>query len=181
MMKRIWTQHLGWATLCFGTIATAIYAVMITVTLPQIEAASGQIPFDMRPLGYTLQDARDILNGLGAAGRDSYLYAQIPLDTLYPALLALTLISAMHWFGRNERTNRLVRIGTILAITAAVCDYSENIGIVAMILSWPNLSDPLVHASSVATIAKSIATTLAVLTTLVIICQWALPRRSVHT
>ena len=62
----------------------------------------------------------------------------------------------------------LVRVGIILSISAALCDYVENLGIVAMILSWPDLSAPLVYASSAATLAKSIFTTAAVMIAIVI-------------
>ncbi len=162
MIARIWTTHLGLATVGFGLIGAAIYYLMITITLAQIEDLSGHVPFDMRPFGYSPQDATALLDGLGAEGRSYYLTHQIPLDTTYPALLALTLISAMRWLGQTIPTNNLVRVGFILSVGAAVCDYSENLGIVAMILSWPDISTPLVYASSVATVAKSILTTAAV-------------------
>lgn len=46
---------------CFSA-AMAIYITMIWWSLPLIaEAAGGLAPFDMRPLGYTLKDARAFL------------------------------------------------------------------------------------------------------------------------
>ncbi|MGB0439564.1 MAG: hypothetical protein ACPGFC_05590, partial [Paracoccaceae bacterium] len=96
-------------------------------------------------------------------GRRYYLSHQIPLDTMYPALLALTLVSLMRWSGQSLSGPRLVRGGVTLAIAAALCDYTENLGIVAMVLSWPDPSAVLVYASSIATVAKSILTTAAVM------------------
>ncbi|MEP3346214.1 MAG: hypothetical protein ABJN34_00420 [Litoreibacter sp.] len=64
--------------------------------------------------------------------------------------------------------HRFVRLGIILSVGAALCDYVENLGITAMILSSPNLSASLVHASSIATIAKSGLTTIAVIVTILI-------------
>jgi hypothetical protein len=136
---------------------------MITVTLAHIQSVSGQVPFDMRPLGYGPQDAVALLEGLGAEGRNYYLSHQILLDTAYPALLALTLVSVMRWFGKSIPSHRFVRMGIVLSVGAALCDYSENLCIVAMILSWPDLSASLVYVSSVATIAKSVLTTAAVM------------------
>jgi len=163
MIDKIWRKHLAVAALCFGGIGTVIYVLMINLTLAHIETVSGQVPFDMRPLGYSSAEATDLLAGLGAEGRRYYLTRQIPLDTAYPALLALTLVSLLRWIGQRLLFQRFVKIGIVLSVGAALFDYSENLGIVAMILTWPDLSVPLVYASSVATVAKSILTTSAVM------------------
>ncbi len=168
MIDRHWTGHLGLATVCFGGLGALIYILMITVTLSHLEAVSGQVPFDMRPLGYSPEDAVALLEGLGVKGRRYYLTRQIPLDTAYPALLALFLVSLMRWFGHSMPAHRLVRLGILMAVGAALCDYCENIGIAAMILNWPDLSDWLVHASSIATVAKSGLTTVSVMITILL-------------
>ena len=168
MIDSVSPRHFGIAAFCFGALGALIYVMMITVTLAHIEAESGQLPFDLRPLGYNTQDAATLLEGLGVEGRRYYLSHQIPLDTAYPALLALTLVSMMRWLDQSMPTHRFVRIGIIVSVGAALCDYAENLGIVAMILSWPNLSAPLVHASGIATVAKSGLTTAAVIVTILI-------------
>ncbi|WP_159086952.1 hypothetical protein [Loktanella sp. Alg231-35] len=168
MIDGIWARHLRLAAICFGGLGVLIYGLMITVTLAHIEAVSGEVPFDMRPSGYSPQDAAALLEGLGAEGRRYYLSHQIPLDTAYPALLALTLVSVMRWFGQHMPAHRLVRVGIILSVGAALCDYIENLGIVAMILRWPDLSALTIYASSFATIAKSVLTTAAVLTAILL-------------
>lgn len=173
MIDRIWTRHAGRAAVCTGIIGAAIYLIMITVTLAHIEAVSGHVPFDMRPVGYSPQDATELLGGVGVEGRQYYLQRQIPLDTLYPALLALTLIFAMRWFGKRIANEQLERVGIILSVGAALCDYAENLGIVIMIQSWPDVSDSLVYASSAATISKSVLTTLAFFCLMLIGFLWA--------
>lgn len=162
MIDGIWARHLGLAAVGFGLIGAAVYYLMMTVTLAHLKDVSGHVPFDMRPFGYGPADAAALLEGLGAEGRSYYLKRQIPLDIAYPALLALTLISAIRRFGHSMANNSLVRIGVILSVGVVVCDYSENICIVAMILGWPDTFTALVYASSVATVAKSILTTAAV-------------------
>ena len=172
MIDRIWTKHLGLATICFGGLGALIYGLMMTVTLAHIEAISGQVPFDMRPMGYNPQDAAALLEGLGVEGRRYYLSYQIPLDTVYPALLALTLITTICWFGQRIPKSRLVRIGVFLSIGSALFDYAENLGIIAMIWSWSDVSALLVYAVSTATILKSALTTVAVMLTLCIGFVW---------
>lgn len=182
MIDRIGARHLGLAATGFGLAAATVYYLMITVTLSHLEAISGHVPFDMRPLGYGPQDAAALLEGLGAEGRSYYLTRQIPLDTIYPALLALTLVAMICWLGRRIPNSRLVRIGVALSVGSALFDYVENLGIIAMIWSWPDASAPLVHAVSTATIFKSALTSFAVLLTLCMGFVWMRkPKRAPST
>ncbi len=178
MIDRVWARHLGLAAICFGGLGALIYGLMITVTLAHIEAISGHVPFDMRPLGYSPQDTAVLLESLGVEGRRYYLSRQIPLDTVYPALLALTLVATICWLGRCIPKSRLVRIGVALSVGSALFDYVENLGIIAMIWSWPGVSALQVYAAATATIVKSVLTTFAVLLTLCIGFVWIRqPRR----
>ncbi|MCK0121079.1 hypothetical protein MWU61_11055 [Loktanella sp. F6476L] len=168
MTTRNRTTHIGTAAIASGLIGAFIYLVMINVTLAQIEAVSGYIPFDMRPFGYDHTDAAHLLDGLGPDGRHYYLTRQIPLDTVYPAVLTATLIATIIWLGRRIANDGLIRFGIILSVACALFDYAENLGIVAMIWGWPDVSTTLVFATSSATVLKSIATTMAVCVVLTI-------------
>ncbi len=171
-------QRHGMAAIAFGLAAAALYLLMITVTLAHIQAISGQVAFDMRPFGYSPQEAARLLDALGQEGRTYYLTRQIPLDTVYPALLAMTLISAICWFGLRLSDRRFVRIGIAFSVSAAVFDYVENLGVALMILNWQDLSPVLVHATSTASIAKACLTTAAAMTTLALGAVWL--RRSLR-
>ena len=174
MMNNFWSRHVGKIAICSGMIGASVYWLMINVTLAEIQAISGQVPFDMRPLGYGPAEAAVLLDGLTADGRAYYLTHQIPLDTIYPAMLALTLVAMNRWFGQRMKSNKLVRLGIVSSLGAAVFDYAENLGVATMILTWPEPANSLVHAASIATIAKSILTTIAVTLVLVIGAKWAL-------
>ena len=83
------------------TVATlAVYFVMIVWSLPKIaSAAGGAMPFDLRPWGYTPNEAEAFLVALSSEGRAFYTDVQLRLDTLYPPLLALwTCASAARLF-----------------------------------------------------------------------------------
>ena len=169
------------AAIIFGLAGVAIYALMINVTLAHIEALAGQAPFDMRPFGYGPQDAAQLLDALGEEGRTYYLTRQIPLDTIYPALLAMTLVSAICWFGMRLPNRKLVLAGIAFSVGAAFFDYAENLGVAVMILSWPDLSHALVYATSAASIAKSCLTTAAILTALFLGANWMRqPKADLH-
>ncbi len=162
------SKHTGKIAIASALIAASVYLLMVNVTLAHIETISGQVPFDMRPLGYSATEAAMLLDALGAEGRAYYLNRQIALDTLYPAMLMLTLISTISWFGQGMPNRTLIRFGIALSLGCALLDYIENSGVAAMILSWPNFSQPLVYATSTATILKSVSTTAAVILTILV-------------
>jgi len=168
----LFPKHIGLTAISFATIATLIYLLMINVTLAHIETLSGHAPFDMRPFGYSPADAAALLDALGAEGRAYYLSHQIPLDTLYPASLALTLICTILWFGQSMSHRAHLAAGILLSLGAALFDYAENLTIIALIWNWPDTPTLLVNAASAATLLKSALTTLAVLQTLLIAILW---------
>ncbi|MCF2904199.1 hypothetical protein L0666_04300 [Octadecabacter sp. CECT 8868] len=171
------SKHAGSIAVSSGMIAASLYMLMMTVTLAHIQAVSGQVPFDMRPTGYGPTEATALLEALGAEGREYYLNRQITLDTLYPGMLALTLSATILWFGRRLPNRRLIHIGVALSIGSALLDYTENLGIAAMIWSWPEVSVLLVFAVSTFTILKSVATTLTVALVFLVGFKWM--RRSI--
>lgn len=173
MTKTIPTRQYGLQAALFGLAAIGIYLLMIYITLAHIEALSGLRPFDMRPGGYSQDQAMSLLNALGAIGRRFYLIRQIPLDLAYPALMALTLVSLLKWLGSRGADHRLVQMGIWLSFGAAIADYLENAGICIMILSWPDPSGSIVLAASVASIVKAGLATAAFLTVLLGVVFWA--------
>lgn len=160
----------GKAAVLFGLGATIIYLVMVLGTLKHLTDLAVVLPFDLRPAGYSQADAAVLLEALGEAGRQYYLTRQIPLDTLYPSLLALTLISTLRWRAVRFGPTLMTRTGGPLAILAAAFDYLENLGISTMLLTGPESDPSLINATSTATIMKSASTSvaiLAVITTLI--------------
>lgn len=167
------TRQYGRLAIVFGLAATCIYLVMINITLEYIETLTGLLPFDMRPGGYSPEQAYALLNALGVDGSHYYLTRQIPVDLMYPALMALTLVSILKWLEAQNVARTLTKVGVWLSIGAAAADYLENAGILMMILNWPEQSIYLVHAASTASIAKAGLTTLAVLSVIIGLIVWA--------
>lgn len=167
MIREIWSEHIGKIAIGCAVLAASIYIAMILITLAHLQTVAGQVPFDMRPTGYSYEDADALLNALGEDGRAYYLRYQISLDTLYPALLAMTLVATIGWLGAHFTNRIILRVGVAVSVGAALFDYGENLGIVLMLLNWPNISDRLVNLVSAASVSKAVLTTLAV--TLVLI------------
>ena len=175
-MMQGFSRRPGLAAVLLGLVASGLYLLMITVTLPAIEAISGQIPFDMRPLGYSPLEAAQLLESLGPEGRAYYLTYQIPLDTLYPGMMALTLMATIVWLRARVPYRKLAFAGLVCAVAAAIADYSENLGIILMINSWPNVSDALVHVTSFSSVVKALSTSASVLTCVGLTVIWVLRR-----
>ncbi|MEP0519002.1 MAG: hypothetical protein ABJO09_04345 [Hyphomicrobiales bacterium] len=180
------TTQYGRRAAVFGLAATGIYLVMINITLEHLQLLSGLRPFDMRPGGYSSEKAYALLDALGGDGRQYYLTRQIPLDLIYPAFMALTLVSFLKWLASQGVNRVLTQIGAWLSVGAALADYLENAGICTLILNWPAPQAGLVYAASAASIAKAVLTTLAVLTTTIGLTIWLYRRirdwlkRSLH-
>lgn len=137
--------------------ALSIYALMMLITLARLLEMSGGSPvFDMMPAGYDSQYALDLLTDLGSDGRNYYLWRQIPLDLIYPALFGISFFLLANWMAdKLPAFQRILRLAAMIALAAGVFDYIENIFIILMIRNYPDLSELLVNVASVATLSKS--------------------------
>lgn len=158
------------------TAAVFIYVLMIQITLARLQEMSGGSPvFDMMPAGYDSQFAQNLLTALGAEGRHYYLWRQIPLDLIYPALFGMSFFLLATWLaGKLQAYQRILGLTALVAVAVAVFDYIENIFIILMLRQFPELSDTLVGAASMATLFKSGLTTIYFVVVMVVLLVWAI-------
>ena len=70
-------------------LSMALWAVMVFWSLAYLRRIAGGLePFDLRPFGYDIGDARALLGALSQLGRDYYLNTQLSLDNAFPATYA---------------------------------------------------------------------------------------------
>lgn len=150
----------GIAVIIWMTAALFIYAIMLLITLPKLQEMSGGVyVFDMMPSGYDSQYAHDLLAELGTEGRQFYLWRQIPLDLIYPALFGISFYLLASWLAiKLNAFQGILRLTAWVAVAAGVFDYIENMFIILMLRYYPELSEPLVGAASIATVFKSFFT-----------------------
>lgn len=143
-------KRLFWV--CFFA-ATTLYLIMVLWSLPLISAAAGgDIPFDMRPMGYSGEDAREFLTALSDEGRLFYLGTQHVLDSIYPGLLGVTLALGLMLLFRGW----VAALGVLLSAGVAAADYLENRAVAAMLQLGPReVSDAMAEAASGWTVLKS--------------------------
>lgn len=152
----------GWTVTILLAAAMAVYCYMVFVSIPAVMAYEGSLRLlDMMPLGYDLDYVRLLFHSLGSEGRQMYLTRQLPIDMIYPALLALSGCFLLAYFLRKGLpSNPKLYWLTFVPVLAGLCDYGENIGIITMLRSFPDLSSDLVCWTSGFSIAKSSLTVL---------------------
>ena len=170
-------------------VSFILWGMMVFGTLAYLRRVAGGLePFDLRPFGYTPEEARALLHALSSIGRAYYADVQLQLDTAYPALYALSRALLLFWVtapGRTaERPFPLAARLALLALPLATAwfDYFENEGIAAMLAAGPQASDELIERTSFWTRAKSLvglATELACVTLAAIaFLRWRHRRRA---
>lgn len=151
-----------------------ILLLMMTYTFPKINAQIGGAAFDIRTLGYSVSEARSILNNLNASTTELYLFPQLTLlDLFYPALLALFLSSFLFRLFKLTKTNNNSFL-LVVPFLAMIVDYFENMCIIFMITNFNSdeISESIIYLSSVFTISKGVLTSIAWIAILLYSLKW---------
>ena len=162
---------LMWAVMFFGPLACLS------------RLAGGESPFDIRPMGYSYEEAYAFLNAIGEQGRLYYANRELLLDMFYPPLYAISRGLALWWLTMPGRLRDApVPLSWRYALIAvpiimASLDLVENGCIARMLRTWPILSHDLVQVSSLATRMKMIVGVLTELLMAVLAILW-LARRT---
>ncbi|WP_417587444.1 hypothetical protein [Pararhodobacter oceanensis] len=148
MARRTLQRAINWG-LPLLTLATYLY--LAAYIGPQVMAqAEGQLPFDLRALGYSLGEARGYLRVLTPEG---YLLAQGPMfwaDTLFPLLLGATLLWWMRPFA-----GMFGMVCVLSSMSYIALDWGENSAVQAMLTAGPDWVRPVeVVRASTFTMAK---------------------------
>jgi len=138
-------------------LTMAVYITMLSYSIPIVSAFAPELPiFDLSPLGYSFNYANDLLNILGAEGRNLYLSTQLPLDFIYPGLFSITYSLMLTWlFGKTFNVNSKIYYFSLIPFLVGIFDYVENIFIIKMINSFPDLQVTTVKIASIFTVLKS--------------------------
>ena len=134
-----------------------VYIAMLSYSIPAVTAFAPEIPlFDLSPTGYTFAYANELLNALGTEGRSTYLSTQLPIDFIYPGLFSVTYSLMLVWLcGKIFNKGSKIHYFAFVPFLAGIFDYVENIYIINMINSFPELPVASVKAASTFTVLKS--------------------------
>jgi hypothetical protein len=148
---------------------------MMAFTFPRINAQFGTQAFDLKPMGYSLEEATLMLQNLDQSTIDFYVFPQLLLlDILYPILLALFLstliirLSNLIFVSPNHIYSNLF----MLPFIAMLIDYLENIMILVMITNPAEVSSGVIKATSIFTQMKGVFTTISWVVILILFVIW---------
>lgn len=162
LIKFIEKNSSGKKVLWLFILTNLVYTLMLTITIPKtLEFANGMKLLDMMPMGYDLNYVSELFASLGANGRSTYLTNQLPVDMIYPLLFGLTYCLLMGYFLKKlNKLNSPYTYLCLLPIIAGIADYLENIGIITMLKSYPELNGTVVNTTNIFSVIKSISTSI---------------------
>lgn len=156
-------RHSSGKVIAFLFVLTmSVYLTMLFYSIPAVTAFAPQLPiFDLSPFGYSFNYATELLDTLGVEGRNLYLSTQLPLDFIYPGLFSITYSLLLVWlFGQTFNVSSKVFVFALVPFLAGIFDYAENVFIIKMIISFPDLQVATVNMASIFTLLKSSFTML---------------------
>ena len=178
-MKTLINQILkGKIVLLFFIISSSLYFLMLFVTIPHLHKISEGIKIlDMLPAGYDFEYVKKLMDALGEEGRHYYLFRQIPIDFIFPFFFAFSNWLITGWFLQKlgKLDTKWVYL-TYLPILSGIFDYAENLGIVSILNSYPEISRNTVSMTNLFSVLKSAFTTVSLTIILLIIIVWVLKK-----
>ena len=140
-MKRL----LFWTAIA---IALGLYAVMLLWSLPKITADAGGLPaFDMRPGGYSFEEAKQFLALLSEEGNAFYRTVQQRLDIPFPFFQALASGWAIYLLAPAPWGKWRTVLG-LSALPGMVLDYVENAHVAELLRAGAEGITPQMVASA---------------------------------
>lgn len=146
------TKKINWVIIILLYIAQIVlFQVMLRVTFPVIQANLGELKmFDMMKQGYDVAVAEQVLAVIGEQGRNMYLHVQMPIDFVYPVLMAVVYYLVL------VKTSTTFRYSYyVFPILLVLCDWIENICIIWM-LNGHAVTSGLMAFCNVCTKSKAI-------------------------
>ena len=126
----------------FFTMLFAVFFVLINFSsigvagLLSITGGASILDFEF---GFTYETAYYMLTALGEEGRTFYLTRLLPLDFPFPFTVMLFGVGYMALLLKHIAPKRPYKYLLILPVLFMVFDWIENIGIIIMLLNFPNL------------------------------------------
>ena len=161
----------GKKVLSLFILTNVVYLFMLFVTIPKTMGFSNGLKLlDMLPTGYNQEYVNELFRTLGENGRETYLTNQIPVDMIYPLLFGLTYSLLLAYFLKklNKLKSPFIYL-CLLPIIAGIADYLENIGIITMLNSYPDLTETIVNATNSSSVIKSTSTSIFFIALIVIL------------
>lgn len=115
-----------WMERIIVVLAVALYVALTVVQMIYFGAPFGASAApDLRMTGYSAQQVRDFLDAIGPEGRAAFFGVFRNLDTLFPPVLAMTLVIVFKAL-KPEFGKRAIGLFSLLALSYLAADLIEN-------------------------------------------------------
>lgn len=164
----------GRKVLILFVLTNLVYGFMFLKSIPKVMSFSGGMKiFDLMPMGYDPEYTASLLENLGVAGRNAYLYIHIPVDFIYPFLCGITYCLLLAYLLNKLNSLKAEYFYLcLLPLMAGIFDYLENFGIINMLVSYPHLSIPAIQIASFFTVLKSLLSTISFIVLFVLLVMF---------
>lgn len=143
-MKSIMNSFVESASVKKSLIATAIFLFFLWLVdyspigvagLLKITGGANILDYETR---YTVEEGYRMLSNLGQEGRYFHLTKIMPVDIFFPFSLMLAGFCWMSYFLKKiTKSNCSLRFLPLICILNMLLDWTENIGITAMLINYP--------------------------------------------
>ncbi len=123
------------------------------VTIPYLENSIGMAIFDMRPMGYSIDTGRALLESISITTKDYYINYQLVLDIFYPLFQTLFAISLLGVLSKHYKVSNVIGV---FAIGILLGDYAENIMIFLLLKGFEY--NGVIFVANCFTLMKSFST-----------------------
>jgi hypothetical protein len=121
----------------------------------RIESISNGVGFIDLLLSYTPETIQTMLSSYGNEGISFYKNFTITIDIFYPVIYSLFLSLLIAWLlKKSVSVESKIHYLSVVPLFAGIFDWFENINILIMLYSYPNLSSFVANLSSVCTSIK---------------------------
>ena len=154
-------ERITWKKALLFTALFVVLYILINYTtvgvtgLLQITNGANILDFEF---GYTASKAYNLLTALGNDGRSFYIGKILPLDFPFPFTYMLCYAGWIALMGKYTIPQSALKFLLAAPVLAMLFDWSENIGILAMLKNYPLLPMWAVMTASVAGILKTVFT-----------------------
>ncbi|HMO40202.1 MAG TPA: hypothetical protein PKC76_02070 [Saprospiraceae bacterium] len=145
--------NLVWMFLFMG-LAALFNALILPAMADKLATVPPLTVLDLR-FGFTPEEAWQLLDALGEAGRAQYQQIELTLDVLYPLIYTGFLVFLLSLlYKKTLRPDSLWRLLNLLPFVVLIADFIENAGIVQLIRRFPERADAIAGWTSVANQVK---------------------------
>lgn len=145
--------NLVWMFLFMG-LAALFNALILPAMADKLATVPPLAVLDLR-FGFTPEEAWQLLDALGEAGRAQYQQMELTLDVIYPLIYTGFLVFLLSLLYRKTlRPDSPWRLLNLLPFVVLIADFVENAGIVQLIRRFPERADALAGWTSVANQVK---------------------------